>query len=250
MSARRQVLLLGLLWLAQLGTSVIAADRASVTRAASAHIVDVAREYLQRELQASRPDVDRLELVAVGKSEVGGWPVPGRWDDAHVQVALEGAAPGLLRTRACVRVRVKSSDAAWRIVPVWFSVKALRSVLVAQRRLGAHDAPSAVDFVPQVVDVAAIPGIPVRPGVELENLRMRRDVWSGHVLLERDLESVPEIQRGQQVEVTVRVGAVAIETSAFALGEARMGDVVSLRNPTSNERYLAHVVGRGEAVLQ
>jgi len=249
MSARRQVLLLALLGFAQLGP-VVAADKVSVTQAASARIVDVAGEYLQRELRAARPDVDRLELVAVGKSGVGGWPVPGRWDDAHVQVALEGTASGLLRTRECVRVRVKSSDGAWRTVPVWFSVKALRSVLVAQRRLGAHDTPSAVDFVPQVLDVAPMPGIPVRPDVELKNLRMRRDVWSGHVLLERDLESVPEIQRGEQVEVTVRVGAVAIETNAFALSEARTGDVVSLRNPTSNERYVAHVVGRGEAVLQ
>jgi flagella basal body P-ring formation protein FlgA len=239
-----------LLWLPQLGAIVVAADEAPATRAASAHIVDVARDYLQRELGTARPDVEHMELAAVGKPAVGGWPAPRRWDDAHVQVSLEGPGGDLLRTRECVRVRLKSSDGTWRTVPVWFSVRALRPALVAQRRLGAHDAPSAVDFVPQVVDVAALPGIPARPDVELKNLRMRRDVWSGHVLLERDLESVPEIERGQQVEVTVRVGTVAIETSALALSEARMGDLVSLRNPTSNERYFAHVVGRGEAVLQ
>lgn len=242
--------MLALLWLPQLGPTAVAAADAPKAQAASAHIVEVAREHLQRELQAARPDVEKLELVAVGKSAVGGWPTPTRWDDAHVQVGVEGEAPGLLRARECVRVRVKRTDGAWRTVPVWFSVRALRSVLVAQRRLGAHEAPSAVDFVPQVLDVAPLPGVPARPDVDLKNVRMRRDVWSGHVLLERDLESVPEIQRGQQVEVTVRVGAVAIETSAFALSEARTGDVVSLRNPTSNEHYLAHVVGRGEAVLQ
>jgi flagella basal body P-ring formation protein FlgA len=250
MSARGQLLMSALLWLAQPGPAVIAADQAPATRAASAHIVDVARDYLRRELQAARPDVERLELAAVGKPAVGASLTPKRWDDAHVQVALEGAAGGLLRTRACVRVRLKPTDGAWHTIPVWFSVRALRTVLLAQRRLGAHDAPSAVDFVPQVVDVAPLPGIPARPDVELKNLRMRRDIWSGHVLLERDLESVPEIERGQQVEVTVRVGTVAIQTSAFALSEARTGDLVSLRNPTSNERYLAHVVGRGEAVLQ
>lgn len=236
MSARGQIVLIALLLLGM--------------PAASAQMVDFAREYLRQQLQTARPDLERLELVAVGKSSAANGPAPRRWDDAHAKVSVEGAPGGLLRARVCVRVRLKRADGAWRTVPVWFSVRALRQVLVAQRRLGAHEAPSAVDFVPQFLDVTPLAGIPARLDVDLKNLRMRRAVWSGHVLLERDLESVPEIERGQQVEVTVRVGAVAIQTSAYALGEARTGDLVSLRNPSSNERYLAHVVGPGEAVLQ
>jgi flagella basal body P-ring formation protein FlgA len=60
---------------------------------------------------------------------------------------------------------------------------------------------------------------------------------------------MPQVLRGQEVTVEVKHGAVEIETSAVALREARLGEPVTLQNPTSHMTYAARVVGQGRAAV-
>jgi flagella basal body P-ring formation protein FlgA len=81
----------------------------------------------------------------------------------------------------------------------------------------------------------------------MTRMRTRRAISAGHVVLQGDLEEMPQIMRGQEVAVQVRYGTVAIETTAMAVREARLGETVTLQNPTSHATYLAQVVGQGKA---
>jgi flagella basal body P-ring formation protein FlgA len=67
--------------------------------------------------------------------------------------------------------------------------------------------------------------------------------------MKEDLEEMPQILRGQEVTVEVRHGSVAIETSAVAVREARLGEPVTLQNPSSHKNYAARVVGQAHAVV-
>jgi flagella basal body P-ring formation protein FlgA len=80
-------------------------------------------------------------------------------------------------------------------------------------------------------------------------MRTRHVLSVGHIVLKQDLELLPQILRGEEVTVEVRHGAVAIQTSAVALREARFGEPVTLQNPTSHMTYAARVVGQGRAAV-
>jgi flagella basal body P-ring formation protein FlgA len=85
----------------------------------------------------------------------------------------------------------------------------------------------------------------------MARMRTHHILTVGRVVLKEDLEEIPQVLRGQEVTVEVKHGAVEIETSAVALREARLGEPVTLQNPTSHMTYAARVVGQGRvAVIQ
>jgi flagella basal body P-ring formation protein FlgA len=53
------------------------------------------------------------------------------------------------------------------------------------------------------------------------------------------------VARGEEVAVRVVNGTITIETTARALGDARIGDMVKVSNTRSNESYAARVVAEG-----
>jgi flagella basal body P-ring formation protein FlgA len=199
--------------------SVSAVGEAAVEPAA----VTVARDYLLDRLHGQRPDVERFELTATGEALHGAAQV------AAAVIASGQDHASLLSRHMRVWVRVTEADGRARVVPVWFG------------------APSAADFVLQEVDVAPLAAVPAAVGDGLAGQRTRHSLSRGHVLLRPDLEPQPQIMNGQTVDVTVRQGAIAIRTSAVALGEARTGEAVRLRNPDSRGDYTAQVTGQGEA---
>jgi flagella basal body P-ring formation protein FlgA len=236
--------LLGALALSAAGAVVAhPAVEASGSAASSSALVSTAREYLLRQMRRARPDVTRFELTALGR------PVHPTSPGLAPTIAANAGHGTRLARRACVWVQIKRPDGTSGALPVWFAVKAFRDVLVAQHHLQAHEAPHAGDFAAQEQDVAPLGGVPVRVDTDFAGLRTRRTISAGHTLLSEDMESQPQIQSGQSVEVTVRLGSVAIETSAVALREARLGEWVSLRNPGSQLDYLARVVGQGQAAV-
>ncbi len=207
-------------------------------------LVSSAREHLVQHVREIRPDVDRVEVSLMGRS-------PELRSVAGMQAVVPANAfhePGL-SARACVWVQLRRAGRTVGSVPVWFAVKAYRQVLVAQEPHRARDQVSANDFVPEERDVASLAGEPVEVGTELDGMRARRAIPTGRVLLKSDLEPLPQILRGQEVAVEVKYGAVAIETQAVAMREARLGESVTLQNPTSHMTYMARVVGQGRAAV-
>jgi flagella basal body P-ring formation protein FlgA len=53
------------------------------------------------------------------------------------------------------------------------------------------------------------------------------------------------VTRNQAVLVRVALGAVTLETTAIAIRDGRPGDVIRVRNSTSNQTYRARVAGPG-----
>ena len=211
--------------------------------------VTAARARLLDHLHRMRPDIQRFELTAIG--HLRAHPTVGQ--DSTTARALAVSANAVhgdaLSPRTCVWVAVGHGAKPAGSVPVWFGVKAFRSVLVSQRNRGARDVVDASDFTVEERDVAPLGGVPLEIDSNLTQMRARRVISSGHILLKGDVEPMPQILRGQEVTVEVKYRSVDIETSAVAMREGRLGESVTLQNPGSHMVYAARVVGQGRAVV-
>ena len=227
-----------------------AAERIASAAAADSPPVGAARAYLLDHLRQVRPDIERFELTLIGH--------PPSFAPAAVPAeAIHGSA---LSPRTCVWIKVgqrgnpqrgpaRESPAGAGSAPIWFSVKAYRPVLVSQRNRGARDSVDVSDFAVEERDVAPLSSVPLAVDADVTRMRARHVITAGRIVLKEDLEEMPPVLRGQEVTVEVRHGAVEIETSAVALREARLGEPVTLQNPTSHMTYAARVVGQGRAAV-
>jgi flagella basal body P-ring formation protein FlgA len=204
--------------------------------------VAAARAHLLDHLHRIRPDVEHFELALTGRPPaVAGAVAPAK----STGEAIHG---NVLSPHTCVWVEGARSVGS---VPVWFSVKAYRKVLVSQRNHAARDLVDTGDFTVEELDVAPLGNVPIAVDTDMARMRTRHLISAGRVVLKDDLEEIPQVLRGQEVTVEVKHGAVEIETSAVALREARLGEAVTLQNPTSHMTYGARVVGQGRvAVIQ
>jgi flagella basal body P-ring formation protein FlgA len=218
------------------GTALAAAGAAESASDADSPPVGAARAHLLEHLRQVRPDIERFELTPIGHPPSFGPATPPA-------EAIHGSA---LSPRTCVWIKVGRAAGS---VPVWFSVKAYRPVLISQRNRGARDSVDAGDFAAEERDVAPLSSIPLAVDADVTRMRARHLLTAGRIVLKEDLEEMPPVLRGQEVTVEVRHGAVEIETSAVALREARLGEPVTLQNPTSHMTYAARVVGQGRAAV-
>ena len=262
------------------GMALAAAAPAAAAESVAADVdnpaIGAARAHLLEHLRQMRPDIERFELIPIGHTPAF---IP-------VGAPAEATHGSVLSARTCVWIKVGRSGGAGRAsspaterparespagaterrpsgergnpqrgplgagsVPVWFSVKAYRPVLVTQRNRGARDSVDASDFTVEERDVAPLSSVPLAVDADVSRMRARHAIASGRIVLKEDLEEMPQVLRGQEVTVEVRHGAVEIETSAVALREARLGEPVTLQNPSSHMNYAARVVGQARAAV-
>jgi flagella basal body P-ring formation protein FlgA len=152
--------------------------------------------------------------------------------------------------RMCVWLDVQVDGKDYRSVPVWFAVKALQPALVARVPLRAGATLRAVDFATEFVDVAGLGAAPLPAAAPLEQLRLRQPLDAGRPLLAAHIEQRPAVVRNQAVEVKLVLGSIRLETAGIALGDARLGEVVRVRNPANNEFFGATVIADGKVLIQ
>jgi flagella basal body P-ring formation protein FlgA len=216
-----------------------AAERTASAGTADSSTIAIARAHLLDHLRQVRPDIERFELTLIGHPP----------SFARAVVAADGIHGNVLSPRTCVWLSADRGGRSIGSVPIWFAVKAYRPVLVSLRNREARDSIDGGDFVVEERDVASLSGAPLEVDADLARLRARHIMTAGRIVLKNDLEEMPQVLRGQEVTVEVKHGSVEIETSAVALREARLGEPVTLQNPSSHLTYAARVVGQGRAAV-
>ena len=206
--------------------------------------VAAARASLIAELHRIRPDVTRVDAKVIGHPVIR-VPAGGKWVVPRDAMRGHSLAPHL-----CVWVDIRSAGRTIASIPVWFAVKAYRPVLVSAAHHWARDEIESGDFRTEVRNVAGLGGSPIDVNASLAEMRTRRAIAQGDILMSSDIEPIPDIVPGAQVAVMVKYGAVSIETEGVARREARLGETIELRNPSSHETYTAQVVGRDRAVVE
>lgn len=165
-------------------------------------------------------------------------------------IALQARVPEgtTLARRMVVNVDVVVDARHWRTLPVWFAVQAWRPVWVARAPLIPGQSAGAESFYAERREVTAFASPPLLADRPLDGLRLRSAMTAGAVLTAAQVEPRPAVARNQSVDVRVNAGPVELQTVGMALGDARIGELVRVLNPMSNESYAARVVANGLVV--
>jgi flagella basal body P-ring formation protein FlgA len=184
-------------------------------------------------LAGHAPQIELLgrNLAAAPAGEVV-FPLAGLSADSENAVVWKGyvlyAGTRRFETWASVRVRVKETH------------------LQAQGAIHTGDRLS-----PGQWRAESYAGPPVRDEIlsdatAVEGLVARRDFRDGAPLLAGFFEMPKAVERGDTVTVVAGVGAARIEAPGVALSAGRCGEVIGIRNPSSNRTFKARIVSAGQ----
>ncbi|MBU0983995.1 MAG: flagellar basal body P-ring formation chaperone FlgA [candidate division Zixibacteria bacterium] len=116
------------------------------------------------------------------------------------------------------------------------------SVLVIGDRIKRHQQLTDCTFERTRVEVTSLRTQPVRTPDELIGQRARRNLNKGDVLLVTAMESVPDIEVGNEVTITYDDGLCIISAPGTSLQSASVGESVRVRNEASGKIITARVV--------
>jgi len=228
----------------QFAGSDVCTVRLESVRIDGEQLVEAARRHVLTFFPPGGPRVDLQLTRDVGPVEVAaGESLP----ELRPVLRTQGAPVGSVR----VDVDVVRDGVRLKRVPVGFSVRVLRTVAVARRKVGAGDRFSRRDVVLAERDVTSVRGGCVGSIEELSGKVAAQDVGPGQIITRRalaDAESPVVIEPRQRVFLVVETAGLRVSTLGQSLGRARMGEVARARNLVSGREVVG--IAAGEGVIQ
>ncbi|MGH6969053.1 MAG: flagellar basal body P-ring formation chaperone FlgA, partial [Stellaceae bacterium] len=147
-----------------------------------------------------------------------------------------------------VTVKVSCPAPAWTIyVPV--RLHQWRQVVVAAAALPPNRPLTASDLTLARIDAATLPSAPVDTVAEAVGKLLRTSVPAASPILAAQLEAPILVHRDQRVLVTLHDSGITVKTTVIAEQDGRAGDVIALRNPSSQKVIHATVTTDGEVKM-
>lgn len=132
-------------------------------------------------------------------------------------------------------------------IPIWFTVKAYQTVLVAKKPIKSHSQLHQADFILKKHNIA---GLKDNPLTQLPpSFWLKKSINKDHILLSDDVVHKPQILKGQWVQVMVLNHKVSITSKAIAQNDGYIGQVIRMKNPSSHKYFVAEITGPGQAEI-
>lgn len=177
---------------------------------------------------------DSIKLTVKGTIKDSEYPL------SELQVEIPASLPPA--KQICVRLRHGKHS-----IPVWFSVNAYKSVLVAAHPIKNRTTIQRTDFMLKKRNIA---GLSEQPLTQLpETAWLTKTINKGHILTARDVINTPQILRGHTIEVKVKTRGISILSNAIAQNDGYTGQVIRLKNPSSNKYFAAKITAPGKAEI-
>lgn len=106
------------------------------------------------------------------------------------------------------------------------------------------------ELVPLRLARSQVPDDAIRSAEEADRANLRRDVRPGEPIRRAWLEVPPIVKRGDRVRMVARRGRVELSAMGEALGDARRGQTVRVRNLASRKIVSGHVQGANLVVME
>lgn len=236
----RLLLALGLL-LAGGAFALEPAPAAVSTMVPGQEVAELARQYLQRQLASSYVSVEVTPVVIPPDVAVG---------SGLRGLKVRELATPVLRPRMVVWVDVFGAGIASRAVPVPLAVRAMGQVLRARHAMAPGGVAVASDFEVQLRDVAQLPGAPAAPLPAGVQVRLRKGLAAGEVLLQTNRASAGGVLRGDRVRLQAGKAGMLLETAALALADGEPGQRIAVRPVAGEAAVQAMVAGDGVVRLE
>lgn len=220
-------------------TAVVTNPQQTITTADAITVAEHVTRYLLDYTGLSDQELV-VDYSQADASELSQPALTDRFEIQMVSSAKLGQLPMVIRrwrgNNLVNEIRV-TAQASW---------KTLGAVVVNNVHRGQSFGPSDVQVQEVLITTEKAP---IRKLRDVVGLVAARNIRKNQTLFDDDVQQPLLIERGQQVTVRALVGGMVIRTTARAMGDAAMGDMVELQNQRSRESFMAKVVGPREAVL-
>ena len=201
-------------------------------------VISVASDALSAYL--SSKDLDKFEIRQVGKI----LSLPKI--KSKTNIVSRKIDADKISSRMLVWVDIKTKEKLSKSVPVWFAVKAHKSVLVAGENIGLRADIKRSDFQTKVVNIAPLYAKPVEIDADLNVLQLNKPLQKDHVLTINHVEDKPAVRSKKTVKVVLESNGIKLETLGIAKRDADIGDSVEVSpEGNSEESFVAKVIGEG-----
>jgi len=167
--------------------------------------------------------------VPPGQVDVRAHAVAGRWPRSRIGIPVDVAVAGQ---------PVRSAT-------VWFSLSLQRQALVYAGNYPADTDASALSLVSTAADVASLQGDAVIDTDALKGQQLRRAIAAGAVVQLQDFERVPDIKRGDHIDVLVQQGAVHMSARGVAIDPGMQGATVHVLVDGAESQVQAQITAKG-----
>lgn len=170
---------------------------------------------------------------------------------ASAGYTAEWRSAGTPQGRIALRIIRQAAGEKSVDVPVQFDVRHFEEIVVTSRPIARGEVIVASDLEIARRDVTQSVGYSTT-SESLVGRKAKRILPAGHVLKATDAEAPvraaepPIVKRRDRVKVIARSGALVIEMAGESQQDGRAGDVIKVRNITSNALISARVRGAGE----
>lgn len=220
---------------------------------------------IQTRVQAQLRRIDRKQYLDTAQHYLDTWlgqrhedfsakPV-GSYGDLQlpagkVTIRAEVTRHDRASKRMCVWIDLQVDGAHYTTLPVWFDVSAKAEVFELQRDLSAGTPLKQEMLKKTKRDTAAVSGEPVSALTVIEGQRLIRDLPAGTVLTITALQPVPDVVKGQKLQVKATMGKVTLFATARALEDGNRGDPIRVERLDGSDDYMARVLDTGLAVVE
>jgi flagella basal body P-ring formation protein FlgA len=207
----------------------------------------VTNEWLAQEItERLREDYRHLDgemIVALSRSK----PIV-ELPKGDLSLELTSQPSGGLRSRVLLHYNLTLNNKIVHSDTVPVTVKVLREVFVANRKLARKESIQLDDLKLTTIDVLDYRDTPISPSTDLSGYEMNYTILKGTVLSERYLRLTPSIHRGDIVTGLIKRGLLEINLKLEALEEGAPGQLIRLKNPNTR-KTLRGIVRDEESII-
>jgi flagella basal body P-ring formation protein FlgA len=202
------------------------------------------REKVQAEMRRALGLEDaRIEIVETSQDPVPRGRLEFRREDLG-RPALP-SSPTPVTWRGAVVYGANHRFSIWARV----TISARLSRVVAVENLKSGEPIDAAQLRVDTVEGFPVVGEAAQSVEQVAGRALSRDVAAGSEIRVAQLVPAPDVSRGEMVDVEVRSGAARLLLTGKAQSAGRSGDMIAIRNMTSNKLFQARIVGKGKALL-
>lgn len=141
-----------------------------------------------------------------------------------------------------------SQPQVWSIhVPV--NISQYKNVLVSNRNLPRGHRFSSADTMVKKMDISRLPQGFYEKTEQLTGLVLKRSILRGQQLNPGILAKARLVQRGQTITILAKTGTIAIRTKGKAMMDGREGELIKVKNTSTNKELRGIVVAKGVVQL-
>jgi flagella basal body P-ring formation protein FlgA len=223
---------------------------------APAHAAEVSEDVIREKVVTHVLETLKPVLPENGRVTVNVLKIPGapfNFPEAkQVNIELNSPLGEMYSDRAIVRVRLDAAPEASREVGVPIEIKVWKPVWVVKNTVLARQPLRRSDFELQERDVSRNCVYMVGPEKSLHQYVARVNLRSGEMLDSRKITIPPDVRYNDEVRIFLKTASgMTISVPGVALGDARIGDIVRVRQSHFQRKYyMAKVIDKHRVLVE